>query len=118
MKERSLDCAGRLLRRSEAEKQKRRPATLGMTGVAGGVKGAKVAAPCDSSLTRRLLDARVFRDSHIASLVVAKKQKAPICYARDEWCCWWRRALLVAAEKRKGRPAAVGMARTGHGGRE
>ena len=34
--ERSLHFAGRLLRRSEAEKQMRRPAAVGMTGVAGG----------------------------------------------------------------------------------
>jgi hypothetical protein len=39
--ERSLHFAGRLLRRSEAEKQTRRPASVGMTGVAGGIKGAK-----------------------------------------------------------------------------
>ena len=42
--ERSLHFAGRLLRRSEAEKQMRRPATVGMAGVAGGGKGARVAA--------------------------------------------------------------------------
>ena len=42
--ERSLHFAGRLLRRSEAEKQMRRPAPVGMTGVAGCGKGAKVAA--------------------------------------------------------------------------
>jgi hypothetical protein len=36
--ERSLHFAGRLLRRSEAEKQMRRPATVGMTGIAGGGK--------------------------------------------------------------------------------
>ena len=42
--ERSLHFAGRLLRRSEAEKQMRRPASVGMTGVAGGRVGAKVAA--------------------------------------------------------------------------
>src|SRR6202035_1148478 len=42
--ERSLHFAGRLLRRSEAEKQMRRPASVGMTGVAGGREGAKVAA--------------------------------------------------------------------------
>jgi deoxyribonuclease-4 len=41
--ERSLHFAGRLLRRSEAEKQMRRPASVGMTGVGGGVSGAKVA---------------------------------------------------------------------------
>jgi len=40
--ERSLHFAGRLLRRSEAEKQKRRPASVGMTGSAEGGKGAKV----------------------------------------------------------------------------
>jgi hypothetical protein len=34
--ERSLHFAGRLLRRSEAEKQKRRPASVGMTGLGGG----------------------------------------------------------------------------------
>jgi len=33
--ERSLHFAGRLLRRSEAEQQMRRPASVGMTGVAG-----------------------------------------------------------------------------------
>jgi len=33
--ERSLHFAGRLLRRSEAEKQMRRPAPVGMTGIAG-----------------------------------------------------------------------------------
>src|ERR1700688_5275502 len=42
--ERSLHFAGRLLRRSEAEKQMRRPTSVGMTGVAGGGNGAKVAA--------------------------------------------------------------------------
>src|SRR3984893_19604659 len=42
--ERSLHFAGRLLRRSEAEKQMRRPATVGMASVAGGGKGARVAA--------------------------------------------------------------------------
>ena len=36
--ERSLRCAGRLLRRSEAEQQKRRPAPVGTTGIAGGGK--------------------------------------------------------------------------------
>jgi deoxyribonuclease-4 len=41
--ERSLHFAGRLLRRSEAEKQMRRPAAVGMTDVARGGKGAKVA---------------------------------------------------------------------------
>src|ERR1700738_4224985 len=41
--ERSLHFAGRLLRRSEAERQMRRPASVGMTGP-GGAKGAKVAA--------------------------------------------------------------------------
>ena len=40
--ERSLHFAGRLLRRSEAEKQMHRPAAVGMTGVGGGGKGAKV----------------------------------------------------------------------------
>jgi deoxyribonuclease IV len=39
--ERSLRFAGRLLRRSEAEKQMRGPASVGMTGVGGGTKGAK-----------------------------------------------------------------------------
>ncbi len=42
--ERSLHFAGRLLRRSEAEKQVRRPASVGMTGLGGGAKGAKVGA--------------------------------------------------------------------------
>jgi deoxyribonuclease-4 len=42
--ERSLHFAGRLLRRSEAEKQMRRPAAVGMADVAGGGKGAGVAA--------------------------------------------------------------------------
>jgi deoxyribonuclease-4 len=42
--ERSLHFAGRLLRRSEAEKQMHRPASVGMTGVGGGAKGAKVTA--------------------------------------------------------------------------
>src|SRR6202162_4323416 len=42
--ERSLHFAGQLLRRSEAEKQMRRPATVGMTNVGGRVKGAKVVA--------------------------------------------------------------------------
>jgi len=42
--ERSRHFAGRLLRRSEAEKQVRRPASVGMTGVASGGNGAKVAA--------------------------------------------------------------------------
>ena len=42
--ERSLHSADRLLRRSEAARQMRRPAAVGMTGVAGGGKGAKVAA--------------------------------------------------------------------------
>jgi deoxyribonuclease IV len=42
--ERSLHFAGRLLRRSESEKQVRRPASVGMTGVAGSGNGAKVAA--------------------------------------------------------------------------
>jgi deoxyribonuclease-4 len=42
--ERSLHFAGRLLRRSEAEKQMRRPASVGMTGVADGGNGARVAA--------------------------------------------------------------------------
>jgi hypothetical protein len=36
--ERSLHFADRLLRRSEAEKQIRRPAAVGMTSVAGGAK--------------------------------------------------------------------------------
>ena len=42
--ERSLHFAGQLLRRSEAEKQMRRPASVGMTGVGGGAKEAKVTA--------------------------------------------------------------------------
>src|ERR1700730_17906005 len=42
--ERSLHFAGRLLRRSEAAKQMRRPASVGMASVAGGGKGARVAA--------------------------------------------------------------------------
>ena len=42
--ERSLHFAGRLLRRSEAEKQMRRPASVGMTGLGGGANGAKVVA--------------------------------------------------------------------------
>ena len=42
--ERSLHFAGRLLRRSEAEQQMRRPAPVGMTSVAEGRKGAKVLA--------------------------------------------------------------------------
>jgi hypothetical protein len=41
--ERSLHFADRLLRRSEAEKQMRRPAGVGMIGIADGGKGAKVA---------------------------------------------------------------------------
>jgi len=40
--ERSLHFAGRLLRGSEAEKQMRQPATVGMTDVADGGAGAKV----------------------------------------------------------------------------
>jgi len=36
--ERSLHFASRLLRRSEAEQQVRRPAPVGMTGIAGGGK--------------------------------------------------------------------------------
>src|ERR1700730_8230083 len=42
--ERSLHFAGRLLRRSEAEKQMRRPAAVGMAGVAGGGEGGTGAA--------------------------------------------------------------------------
>ena len=42
--DRSLHFAGRLLPRSEAEKQMRRPASVGMTGAADGGEGAKVAA--------------------------------------------------------------------------
>jgi hypothetical protein len=40
--ERSLHFAGQLLRRSEAEKQMRRPASVGMTGLGGVTNGAKV----------------------------------------------------------------------------
>jgi hypothetical protein len=47
--ERSLHCAGRLLRRSEAEKQMRRPAPVGMTNVADGGIGTKVLAACAAS---------------------------------------------------------------------
>jgi hypothetical protein len=39
--ERSLHFAGQLLRRSEAEKQMRRPASVGMTGLGGVTNGAK-----------------------------------------------------------------------------
>jgi deoxyribonuclease IV len=42
--ERSLHFAGQLLRRSEAEKQMRRPASVGMTGLGGGANAAKVVA--------------------------------------------------------------------------
>jgi deoxyribonuclease IV len=42
--ERSLHFAGQLLRRSEAEKQMRRPSAVGLTNVGGRVKGAKVVA--------------------------------------------------------------------------
>jgi Xylose isomerase-like TIM barrel len=42
--ERSLHFAGQLLRRSEAEKQVRRPTSVGMTGLGGGANGAKVVA--------------------------------------------------------------------------
>src|SRR6202140_450414 len=42
--ERSLHFAGRLLRRSEAEKQMRRPAAVGMTGFVGGGNRPKVTA--------------------------------------------------------------------------
>jgi putative protein kinase ArgK-like GTPase of G3E family len=42
--ERSLHFAGRLLRRSEAEKQMRRPAAVGMTGIAGDGKWTGVSA--------------------------------------------------------------------------
>jgi deoxyribonuclease-4 len=44
IEERSLRSTGRLLRRSEAEKQMRRPASVGMTGVADGAKRGKVMA--------------------------------------------------------------------------
>ena len=47
--ERSLHFAGRLLRRSEAEKQMRRPASVGMTGVAASSKGAKVMATAQAA---------------------------------------------------------------------
>jgi deoxyribonuclease IV len=48
----SLHFAGRLLRRSEAEKQMRRPATVGMTGIADGGKGAKVGATAQAAAAR------------------------------------------------------------------
>jgi len=77
--ERSLHFAGRLLRRSEAEKQMRRPATVGMAGVAGGGKGARVAAAqaaaARSDKTRTAVP-------KLAVLAKAAKRAAPLKKAK------------------------------------
>jgi deoxyribonuclease IV len=76
--ERSLHFAGRLLRRSEAEKQMRRPAPVGMTGVAGGGNGAKVLAIATNpskgaASTKRL--AKAAKRATTKRAVTAKKAK-------------------------------------------
>src|SRR3984893_18020814 len=77
--ERSLHFAGRLLRRSEAEKQMRRPATVGMASVAGGGKGARVAAAqaaaARSDKTRTAVP-------KLAVLAKAAKRAAPLKKAK------------------------------------
>jgi deoxyribonuclease-4 len=78
--ERSLHFAGRLLRRSEAEKQMRRPASVGMTGVAGGRAGAKVAAIATNpakgaASTKRLAKAAKRVATAKRAVATAKKAK-------------------------------------------
>jgi hypothetical protein len=57
--ERSLHFAGRLLRRSEAEKQKRRPASVGMTGLGGGANDDSL---CFQRLTLLMATDFVYND--------------------------------------------------------
>jgi len=76
--ERSLHFAGRLLRRSEAEKQKRRPVSVGMTNVAESGTGAKVAAiatnPTKGVATTKPV-ARAKRAASAKRVATAKKAK-------------------------------------------
>jgi hypothetical protein len=73
--ERSVHFAGRLLRRSEAEKQMRRPASVGMTGAAASSKGAKVMATAQAAAGTDMGRTDVTRKAAPKLAIVAKTAK-------------------------------------------
>ncbi len=110
--ERSLHCAGRLLRRSEAEKQRRWPASVGMTGIC---LGRKKSQGFEGDKERREIPP-LRRPA--ASQERSRKAKAPACFGRDDrYCLGRKKSQGFEGIRRIRRPAPVGMTSVADGGK-